>query len=125
MNWRVYKRDDPSTHPEIDCPVLLCRHYTSTMTLAVHYFDKERNKFYENDGGIYRWYKTYDECFYTYITYIPNGYKVYKPIRCLNDDNCKIGCADDGYCMYDFYKCEQQVVVNEYEIETKRIWKDF
>jgi hypothetical protein len=125
MNWHLFKRDDPSTYPGIDCPMLLCKHYTSTMTLAVHYFDNERKKFYEKDGGSSRWYKSYDECYYSYVGYIPIKYKTHKTLHCLNDDNCKIGCDDNGYCIYDFCKCEQQIEVNEYEIETKRIWQEF
>ena len=126
MKWHVFKKDDPNTYPEFDCPMLLCKSYSDTnITLGVHCFDNKQKSFYEKDGISGRWYKAYNECFYSYIGYIPNGYKVYNPIRCINDTNCPIGCADNGYCLYDFCSCEQQVVVNEYEVEVKRIWKEF
>ena len=117
MNWRVFKRDDPNTWPEIDCKFLVCYDYDQ---LAVCEWDKTLKCFYDENGFAEYW-----ECYYSYIGYIPNGYKTHKTLHCLNDNNCKIGCDDDGYCLYDFCKCEQQVEVNEYEVETKRIWKEF
>jgi len=64
-------------------------------------------------------------CCYAYIGYAPSEYKTHEVLKCADDSNCKIGCEDDGYCMYDFCNCEQQRRVNEYTIEEKAIWKEF
>ena len=122
MKWHVFKNDDPSTWPQINCPMIVVREYSPiNIHILICEWDDKLNKFIENKDHYYN----FQECFYSYVGYIPSGYKTHHLIRCLNDNNCKIGCADDGYCMYDFCKCEQQSTVNEYEIETKRIWRDF
>ena len=41
---------------------------------------------------------------------------------CEYDDRCAY--EDDGYCMFED-SCEFAKVVPEYEIEEKRIWKEF
>ena len=123
MNWYVFNREDPETWPELNCPMLV--YYDLLDTLYICKWDNDINKFFEEVDCDKRFLHHFKECFYSYIGYIPNGYKVLHPVRCLNDDNCKIGCADDGYCMYDFCKCEQQKVINEYVVDTKRIWKEF
>ena len=84
------------------------------------YWDNEEKYFVDDCGGLEA-----DECYYAYIGYVPSGYKTHKVTKCMDDSKCKIGCEDDGYCMYDFHKCEQQREVNEYTIEEKRIWKEF
>lgn len=119
MDWQVFKRDDPSTWPEFDCPVLVCKNFDDDdYYFARAKWDNELKRFI-GDGS-----SSWNECYYSYITYIPKGHKVYHPVRCKNDDNCKIGCNDNGYCMYDC-ECEQSFVVNEYEIIPKLIVKEF
>lgn len=120
MNWRLFKKDDPDTWPEFDCPIVVSKIYGETISVHVSKWDNKLHKFYDEDGHYYN----YDECYYSYITYIPKGYKVYHPVRCKNDDNCKIGCNDNGYCIYDC-ECEQRFVVSEYEIIPKLIVKEF
>lgn len=67
MEWLVYKSDDPATYPKYENPVVLYKKYgEGTITLQVHYYDKERNRFYEDDKGC-TWYKAYDECLYSYV----------------------------------------------------------
>ena len=129
MKWHVFKKDDPSTYPEIDCPMLVCKYWGDDIDLEVHHFNNQLNKFYVRDCGHY---KAYDECFYAYIGYVPRDYKVHNPIGCgYVDDHwgnyyCPCGFEDHGYCMCDDgFKCEHQVVRNEYEIVVRKIWKEF
>lgn len=124
MNWKVFKKDDPSTHPEIDTPMVVYRPYTNCFTLDVHYFDNEQKKFYQKEGGNSRWYKAYDECYYFYIGYIPYMEKECHPYKCKGD-RCLCAEYDDGYCIGDDIKCNLQEVVTEYALGYKRIWKDF
>lgn len=119
MKWHLYKADDPNTWPKIDCPMLVYFSDGGNLSLDC-YWDNEENYFVDDYGCI-----EVDECYYSYIGYVPSGYKTHKVLICTDDSNCKIGCDDDGYCMYDFYKCEQQKEVNEYEIELKPIWSEF
>lgn len=122
MNWHVFKIDDPSTHPDIDCPMVVYRPYTSCFTLDIHYFDNEQKKFYQKEGGSGRWYKAYDECFYFYVGYIPYIEDEYHPIKCnKKDELCEY--EDDGYCLCE-NKCGYQKIVTEYALGYKRIWKD-
>ena len=123
MNWHLYKKDDPNTWPQIDCPMVVYKEYgPKNITTIVCVWDKQRNAFYEKED---HHYYNFGECYYSRITHVPNGYKTHEVLMCADDSNCKIGCDDDGYCMYDFYNCEQQRRVNEYEIENKAIWKEF
>lgn len=123
MNWHLYKRDDPNTYPQIDCPMVVYKEYSEdTTTIVVCTWDQALCKFYEDSDSHYY---NFDECYYAYIGYVPSGYKIHKVLKCMDDSNCKIGCEDDGYCMYDHCECEQQRKVNEYEVSIKRIWKEF
>lgn len=119
MKWHVYKKDDPNTWPQIDCPMVVYFAGSGGMSLDF-YWDNEENYFVDDCGGL-----EVDECYYAYIGYVPSGYKTHKVLRCMDDSNCKIGCEDNGYCMYDGVKCAQQREVNEYSITEKVIWKEF
>ncbi len=123
MKWSLYKRDDTNTWPQIDCPMVVYKEYgKNTTTIIVCTWDKQFDQFYE-DGDSH--YYNFDECYYAYIGHVPSGYKTHRVLKCIDDISCKIGCNDDGYCMYGHCECEQQREVNEYEIEEKRIWKEF
>lgn len=123
MNWKVFKLDNPSTHPDIDCPMVVYKPYTSCFTLDIHYFDNERKKFYQKEGGDGRWYKAYDECFYSYIGYLPYIEKEFHPIKCdMQYKTCEH--EDDGYCLCD-NKCRGKCQTTEYSLGLNRIWKDF
>ena len=38
MNWHLFRKDNPNTWPEIDCPMLVYRAYNNgNQTLAVHF----------------------------------------------------------------------------------------
>lgn len=123
MKWHLYKRDDINTWPQIDCPMVVYKEYgENNIEIMICAWDNLHSQFYEyNDDHYYN----FAECYYSYIGYTPSGYKTHKVLKCMDDRNCKIGCEDDGYCLYDYFKCEQQREVNEYEIEKKRIWKEF
>ena len=123
MNWHVYKKEDPNTWPQIDCP------------MVVH----GGVPFYRNLLDIFKWDNTaknfiyYDkrvmsveDCYYAYISHVPSGYKTCHPIICTCK-NCPEGYDDNGYCMdYDNeYACGYKQEVSEYSIEEKRIWKEF
>jgi len=126
MNWKLYKHDDPNTWPKVDCPMVLYRAYSeNTFDLAVHYYDSKKNQFYEKNGACEH-YKAYDECYYSYIGYIPSAHKTHLPHKCTLWEPCRCadGYDDNGYCMYEG-ECKYKKEVAEYEIETKRIWKEF
>ena len=132
MNWHVYRKDDPSTWPEIDCPMLVCRWFSDILyELKIMYWDRDKSLFY---------YTTHmgmsiceeDELYYVYVGYIPNGYQVLHPVKCGcvdengNEYRCPYGMDDDGYCMYDEEICEYKKIVNEYALnDNLRIWKEF
>lgn len=122
MKWHLYKKYDPNTWPQIDCPMLVCLyHPNGKMDLWICKWNKDKNWFVRHE--VCNFFT--NECYYAYISYIPNGYKTHEVLKCKDDSNCKIGCEDNGYCMYDFTTCEQQVRKNEYSIEEKAIWKEF
>ena len=122
MNWHLYKRDDPNTWPKIDCPMVVCLyHPNGEMNLWICKWNRNNNWFIREE--VVNFYTK--ECYYAYIGYIPSGYKTHEVLKCMDDSNCKIGCEDNGYCMYYEFECEQQRKVNEYSIEEKRIWKEF
>ena len=73
MKWHVFKKDDPNTWPELDCPIvtykeneddfdgmmfLICK-WSPTLKTFVEYYD-----------GYIMPYE-FDECFYSYIGYVP------------------------------------------------------
>ena len=124
MKWRLYKKDDPNSWPQIECPmVVYCpfrQYHDSEHIIFMCRWDNDRKQFFTPK----KWWDE-KELYYAYVGYVPSGYKTHEVLKCMNDDDCKIGCDDNGYCMYDFYKCEQQRRVNEYTIEEKAIWKEF
>lgn len=123
MEWHLYKPNDPNTYPKIDCPMVIyfksCRSGEMGLRICKKYISGV-GVFMLQDGGT-----ICTECYYAYIGYLPSGYKTHEVLKCVDDSNCKIGCEDDGYCMYYEFECEQQRKVNEYSIEEKRIWKEF
>ena len=127
MKWYVYKKDDPSTWPEIDCPLLVCvNHGECSDFLIVSWWDNKCERFLDTIHGEE---VNVDECFYAYIAYVPQGYKTHKVSKCVDDAKCPYGCNDNGYCMYDELtqsdRCGSKMFVNEYEIEMEKIWKEF
>lgn len=123
MKWHVFKRDDPSTYPEVDCPMLVL---LNDVTVVACSWNNKLKYFYNDE------YEFTDGCFYAYIGYVPAEYKVHHPVGCgYVDENgdecaCPYGFDDDGYCMCDKeFKCEHQIVRNEYEVIMRRIWKEF
>ena len=120
MKWHLYKKDDPNTWPKIDCPMVVCLYHPNRdMNLWICKWNKDNNWFVREE--VVNFYT--EECYYAYIGYVPNGYKTLYPTRCMKKG---IRCADedDGYCMFES-PCEFAKEVPEYEIEKKRIWKEF
>lgn len=121
MKWHLYKKDDPNTWPKIHCPMVLCEN--EKVMSYLYYWDNDENCFFNR-----RSVRGYDfkECYYAYIGCVPSGYKTHHPIICICD-NCPQGYDDNGYCMdYDNeYVCGCKKEIAEYEIEEKRIWKEF
>jgi hypothetical protein len=123
MEWHLYKPDDFNTYPKIDCPMVVCfkSHCSGEMELRMcKKYITGFGIFMFQDGGTYC-----TECYYAYIGYVPSGYKTHEVLKCVDDSDCKIGCHDNGYCMYYEFECKQQRKVNEYSLEEKRIWKKF
>ena len=122
MTWRLYKKDDPNTWPQIDCPMLVyLYHANGDMNLWICKWNKDKKWFIRDEMCNF----FTEECYYAYIGYIPSGYKTTYPAKCTRDDRC--GYDDDGYCMLEAENqhCEFAKTVPEYSIEEKRIWKEF
>ena len=122
MTWHLYKSEDSNTHPKIDCPMVVyggAPFYRNL--LDIFKWDNNTKNFIYYDKRVL----SVDECYYAYIGYVPSGYKTHEALKCVDDSDCKIGCHDNGYCMYYEFECEQQRKVNEYSLEEKRIWKEF
>ena len=121
MNWHVFKRDDPKTWPEIDCPLLLCWTDGDGYRLYNAKWDKEDKQFIRDLKWIVF---PKGDVFYSYIGYIPYIERECRTRKC-EKDNRMCEDNDDGYCMSDFCKCEYIKFVTEYSIGYKRIWKEF
>lgn len=118
MNWKVYKKNDPNTYPEIDCWVLACKVDGDKHLLARCKWDKGSKCFVGDGAG------AWSECYYVYIAYIPNGYKTARVMKCGRKDG---RCDDeyDGYCESDGC-CVFAKEVNEYWLyDNKRVWTEF
>lgn len=120
MTWHVYRKDDPNSWPQIDCPMVI--YWNNKLMSCMYFWDNNKHCFVD-DRNVGEW--GFEECYYARITYVPKGYKTHEVLKCNDDSNCKIGCEDNGYCMYDEFECEQQRKENEYSIDNKRIWKEF
>ena len=125
MTWRLYKRNDPNTWPQIDCPVLVYdsfkQYQDSKENVFICYWDNDRKQFYTP----LKWCDK-DEYYYTYIAFIPSGYKTVWPIKCTKGRNCcEDGYDDEGYCMADNLECKFGQAVPMYNIEEKSIWREF
>lgn len=132
MNWHLYKKDDLRTWPEIDCPMLVYYIYDNGhKRLFLCKWNVEHNSFinYKHDEWIKEILPPMQECYYKYIGYVPDGYKTHSPTLCDNEGHNSHLCDeyDNGYCMDRGYHidCPYKIKWNEYEIETKRIWKEF
>ena len=123
MKWHVYKKDDPNTWPQIDCPMLVCLyHANGQMNLWVCKWNKDKSWFVREE--VCNFFTK--ECYYAYIGYIPSGYKTSYPTKCACDKRCPHGFDDDGYCMSDrIFACEHKRDVAEYWVEKRAIWKEF
>jgi len=128
-HWHLYRKDDPNTWPEIDCPMLVCRWFNDTFyELKIMYWEQDKRQFYYANHSMERYYCEEDELYYLYVGYIPNGYKAIKIKKCgvWSDTRCQY--ADDGYC-FDLPRhlnCKHIVEVTEYSLnDNQRIWKEF
>ena len=123
MNWKLYRKDDPNTWPEIDCPILVYDEVWCDFYICK--WNNELNRFVEPGRKILHYWK---ECYYQYIGYVPNGYKVCKTKKCGVWPDTRCEYADDGYC-FDLPRgitCKRMIEVTEYSLnDNKRIWKEF
>lgn len=120
MQWKVFKRDNPSTYPDIDCPLLV---YWTDGNRDIFYTAKWDNedKEFVRDLRTIRFYK--GDIFYSYLAYVPYIEKELHPIKCdMRYKAC--GHEDDGYCLFG-NKCQGKCQTTEYSLGLKRIWKDF
>ena len=125
MKWHLYRKDDPNTWPQIDCPMVV---WTGEHILLCEWYNDDRKMFdlaEEIDPIFYEKLRYLTEFYYAYIGYVPNGYKTVYPIRCTQDKWCEEGYDDNGYCMAEDPQCKFAKVVPEYVIEEKAIWKEF
>lgn len=122
MKWHVFKRDDPSTYPEVDCPVVVRDDLMDKLYICR--WDNNISKFYEKTDDGKKLLHCFKECFYAHIGYLPYIEKEYRPVKC-GMDLPRCVHYDDGYCMSENKKCKSAKVVTEYALGMKRIWKDF
>ena len=116
MNYKVFNFDDPSTWPELNCPLLVF--LTNDDWPLILQWDNEVHCFVDNHRSYYP-----TQCFYKYIGYMPYIERECYPIKCAFD-NLECPSWDDGYCMQD-KKCEYQKEVIEYSLGSKQIWKEY
>lgn len=123
MKWHLYKKDDPNTWPQIDCPMVVYypykQYHDSDNIIFIGHWDNDRKQFFTPK----KWWDE-KELYYAYVGYVPSGYKTYYPTRCTREDNNRCEYDDDGYCMLEG-PCPFSEVVPEYGIEEKVIWKEF
>lgn len=120
MNWHVYKRDDPSTHPDIDCPMYVCWTNGERYRFYDARWDNEGKRFMHDWRWI--WFEQGD-IFYAYVGYIPFIEWECHPIKCNKEDSiCEYD--DNGYCLCE-NSCNHQRHAIEYSLGYKRIWKKF
>lgn len=124
MNWKLYKKDDPSTWPKIDCPILVYEgRYLDMCT-----WDRKCNLFVPNNRKMAMFYFGISECYYQYIDYVPSGYKEVTVLKCGVSPKTNCQYEDDGYC-FDCpieIKCKHRYEEPMYLLnDNKRIWKEF
>ena len=128
MNWRLYRKDDPNTYPEIDCPMDACIYVSDGVYLIkIVYYDINANVFYYFEC-MNRYNVKSDELYYRYIGYIPNGYQTIKTKKCSAYPEKLCEYVDDGYCFDapDGFNCEFCQEVNEYALnDNLRVWEEF
>lgn len=123
MHWKLYRKDDPNTWPEIDCPMLVYDEVWCDFYICK--WNNNIKKFIEPERKIMHYWK---ECYYQYIGYVPNGYKICETRRCSAYPNKLCEYVDDGYCFDapEDMSCKFCKKVNEYSLnDNKRIWKEF
>lgn len=122
-NAHVFKRDDPSTYPEFDYPMLVyVEDKHGNFSLSVRTWNKEEKAFNKFRG--YTWFLPMpdDVCFYEYITHVPYVEKELHPVKCgANKPRCVH--YDDGYCLAN-NGCKSAKVVTEYLLGLKRVPKE-
>lgn len=120
MNWHLYRKDDPSTWPLMDCPMLV--YSEEWCSFYICKWNNELKKFIEPEKKILHCWK---ECYYVNIGYVPDGYDTYQVKKC-NGALSRCPYEDDGYCTDEECKCKYQTMENEYGISgLQRIWKEF
>ena len=107
------------------CAILLYdsfkQYHDSQENLFICYWDNDRKQFYTPT----KWCDK-DEYYYTYVAFVPSGYKTVWPVKCTKGRNCcEDGYDDEGYCMADNLECKFAQEVPMYDIEKKTIWKEF
>ena len=120
--WHIYKKDDPNTWPKINCPILV--YDENWCDFYICKWNQELGRFVEPKSKLLHYWK---ECYYQYIGYVPNGYRVHKTKKCtLRKGMCEY--KDDGYCFDapEDMNCEFCEEVIEYYVDgNKRVWKEF
>ena len=121
MSWHLYRKDDPNSWPEIDCPMLVYDECWCDFYICK--WDNEIKRFVEPKGKILHCWK---ECYYQYIGYVPNGYVTIKTAKCNAELQVRCDFDDDGYCEDTERMCPFRKNVNEYVLnDNKRLWKEF
>ena len=116
MNWHVFKRDDPNTWPQVNCPMLVCWTNNNDYKLYNVKWDDEK-QCYMHDLKKVMFYE--GDVFYSYIGCIPYIQKECHPIKCGIDRHLCVH-YDNGYCLSE-KKCKGQEVATEYMLGFKSV----
>lgn len=116
MNYHVFNKDNPSTWPKFNCPILVFK--PNNNYPCIYQWDNN-NDFFINHNEVYE----PDKCFYKYIGYVPYIEKEFHPMKCTKEDD-KCEYEDDGYCLCK-RKCKYKHKTTEYLLGYKRILKNF
>lgn len=117
MNYKVFNFNDPSTWPELNCPLLVF--FTNDDWPLILQWDNESRCFVDNHHSYYP-----TQCFYKYIGYMPYIEKELHPAKC-KEDRYLCSHYDDGYCLGEDTKCKSIEMVTEYMLGSKPIWKEY
>ena len=120
-NAHVFRRDDPSTYPELGCPMLVyIEDKKGNYSLSIRTWNKKEKAFNKFGGCTYIIPTSDEACFYEYITHVPYIEKELHPTKCSkNLPRCVH--YDDGYCLSENKKCKSAKVVTEYMLGLKHI----
>lgn len=115
IEWHLYRKDNISTYPKFECPLLLAK--DGIVRNALHFYDKDKNEFY-NNRSVHKY--SFNECYYAYINLVPTSYSEHIVSKCaIKNRSCEY--YDDTYCLKD-EMCVHRVKNSEFSINYETIY---